>query len=473
MNLSKKSAVHLFNFNDEYFVMDSNSGALHIVDKPAFEIINKINQYKQYKTRDDKIYKDMFNEFKNRWSEGIIEKVKLELEHLIEQEQLFSELKINKIPVLNENQVKALCLNISHSCNMSCKYCFAEGGTFGEGKKKDQKAIMNFETAKNAVDFLLERSKERKNCEIDFFGGEPLLSWNVLKETVYYARDKASKYNKNIKFTLTTNGLLLNKEVINFLNEHHFAVVLSLDGRKKIHDSNRKDLKGKGTYDKIVPLYREFVESRNHKEYFIRGTFTSENIDFSNDVRHIAGLGFKDISLEPVVSSKEKEYTLENVNFDVIEQEYKNLALLYEEKAREGKGFSFFHFEIDLEAGPCTKKRLSGCGAGSEYLAVTPGGQIYPCHQFIGRSEFIMGNVNNNYSIDQDSQKVFEKNNFLGKDACKDCWAKLYCGGGCHANAYKLNGSLSKPYLTGCKMEKTRLECAFYLASKGVIQRYK
>lgn len=478
MNLVGNSMVHSFEFNNNYFVLDCNSGALHSVDIPAYKVINKINEYKRYDQGKfyDKIELDkakIFNDLKGKLSEGTVNNVLLEIEKLIEKGQLFSENMIDEELNLKEDQVKALCLNISHSCNMNCMYCFAEGGTFGENMDKKKAAFMDIKTAKFAVDFLMEKSKGLKNCEVDFFGGEPLLNWNVLKQTVDYALKQASLYDKNIKFTLTTNGLSLNKEVINFLNEYDFAVVLSLDGRKEVHDSNRKDLKNIGTYDRIVPLYKEFVKSRNHKEYFVRGTFTAENIDFSNDVEHILGLGFKDISLEPVVCSNNHNYSLENVDFKRIEEEYQKLALFYEEKANKGEGFSFYHFEVDLDGGPCLKKRFSGCGAGNEYLAVTPSGQIYPCHQFVGQSDFLMGNVNESFYIDKAVSETFSKNNFLGKEACRDCWAKFYCGGGCHANAYLMNASLNKPYLIGCKMERARLECALYLASRGVLQRHK
>ncbi|UMZ74013.1 thioether cross-link-forming SCIFF peptide maturase [Natranaerofaba carboxydovora] len=472
MKLPKESIVHTFEFNNYYYAIDTNSGSLHELNGTAFDVINKINKYKELNLHNiDK--NNITNELDKKWPGNTINKVLEEVETLIQKEQLFSDIIIETDKIKkNNDQLKALCLNISHTCNMKCKYCFAGGGTFGQDTKK--KDLMDFDTAKKAVDFLLENSNERKNCEIDFFGGEPLLNWEVVKKTVHYAREKASKNNKNIKFTLTTNGLSLDNEVMRFLNEHDFAVVLSLDGRKEINDTNRKSLyDDKSTYDSIVGLYQEFVESRDHKEYFVRGTFSADNLDFTRDVEHIYDLGFKDISLEPVVCSKEKNYSLENVDLDLIKKEYERLTLFYEEKADKGEGFSFYHFEINLDGGPCVKKRFSGCGAGSEYLAITPSGEIYPCHQFVGNDEFVMGDLKKSFLVDQSVKNKFNEHNFLSKKKCKECWAKFHCGGGCHANAYLFNGNMEEPHKTGCELLKKRIECALYLASKGLLQRYR
>ncbi len=481
--ITEKNMIHSFKFNDDFFVIDRISGAVHQVDEPAFQIINKIDDIlsnrieseSENKLLTENLYNTILDEVQDRWSKKIVKRVFSEVKQLVDEGNLFSQVEPYKhkrlLDDLMKDHVKALCLNISHACNMKCKYCFADGGTFGT--EDTNAGLMNFETAKNAVDFLLEMSGEKKNCEIDFFGGEPLLNWDVIIKTVDYAIEKAKKYDKNIRFTLTTNGLLLSREIMEYLNNYDFAVVLSLDGRKEIHDFNRKDKHSRNTYERILPAYKEFVESRNHREYFIRGTFTLDNLDFSNDVLHLAELGFKEISLEPVISLPENRHSLENTDFATIQQEYKKLALAYEKKAKEGKGFSFYHFEIDLEGGPCEKKRLSGCGAGTEYLAVTPNGDIYPCHQFVGRSQFLMGNINESFKLKDRVQQVFKDNNFLNKRACKDCWAKFYCGGGCHANAFLFNGNLEEPYSTGCRLEKVRLECAIYLASKGVLQRHE
>ena len=472
MKLPKENIVHTFEFNGNYYAIDTNSGAIHELNEAAYDVINKINKYNKINLNN--IDKDnIINDLDKKWSKKTIDKVLREVEILTLKEQLFSNIIIETNEIKkNNDQLKALCLNISHTCNMKCKYCFAEGGTFGQDTIK--KDLMDFDTAKKSVDFLIENTNGRKNCEIDFFGGEPLLNWEVVKKTVYYGEEKASKNNKNLKFTLTTNGLSLDTDVMKFLNEHDFAVVLSLDGRKEINDTNRKSLHGdKGTYDNIVGLYQKFVESRDHKEYFVRGTFTADNLDFTRDVEHIYELGFKDISLEPVVCSKENNYSLENVDLDLIKKEYERLALFYEEQANKGQGFSFYHFEINLDGGPCVKKRFSGCGAGSEYLAITPAGEIYPCHQFVGHDEFVMGDLKESFLVDQSVKNKFNEHNFLSKKNCKECWAKFHCGGGCHANAYLFNGTLEEPHKTGCELLKKRLECALYLASKGVLQRYR
>jgi uncharacterized protein len=356
-----------------------------------------------------------------------------------------------------ETVVKALCLHIAHDCNLACKYCFAE-----EGEYHGRRALMSYEVGKKALDFLIANSGNRKNLEVDFFGGEPLMNWQVVKDLVKYGREQEELHNKKFRFTLTTNGVLLNDEILEFANKEMSNIVLSIDGRKEVHDYMRPFRKGQGSYDLIVPKFQKTAEARNQTNYYVRGTFTHHNIDFSNDVLHLADLGFKQISVEPVVSAEEEEYAIKSEDIPMIYEEYDKLAKEMIEREKVGKGFNFFHFMIDLEGGPCVAKRLSGCGSGTEYLAVTPWGDLYPCHQFVGEDEFLMGNVDEGV-IKSEIRDEFKLCNVYAKDKCKNCFAKFYCSGGCAANSYKFHNSITDVYDLGCELQRKRIECAIMI----------
>ncbi len=357
--------------------------------------------------------------------------------------------------IVREPLLKALCLHVSHDCNLRCRYCFAGTGPFG-GKREN----MSFEVGKKAIDLLLRNSGGRQQLEVDFFGGEPLLNFNVVKQLVAYGREAAGSCHKQIHFTLTTNGLALDEPVRSFLNREEIALVLSLDGRPGINDRMR----GKGCYEKVVPNFLALIREREEKNYYLRGTFTAFNRDFSEDAAHLYNLGFRELSLEPVVEL-EGEYRLSGVYLEELKKEYERLAELYLEKRRQGAGFTFFHFEINLEHGPCLLKRLTGCGAGFDYFAVTPAGDLYPCHQFVGRSEFLMGDVFSGITR-LDLRTEFGAATLYKKEGCSDCWSRFYCSGGCHANAHFINGSIYKPDQIGCELQRKRLELA--LALKGI-----
>ena len=353
--------------------------------------------------------------------------------------------------------VKALCLHIAHDCNLACKYCFAE-----EGEYHGRRALMSFEVGKKALDFLIANSGNRRNLEVDFFGGEPLMNWQVVKDLVAYGREQEKIHDKNFRFTITTNGVLLNDEIQEFVNKEMDNVVLSLDGRQEVNDHMRPFRNGKGSYDLIVPKFRKLAESRNQQKYYVRGTFTRENLDFSKDVLHFADLGFEQISIEPVVGEDTDFYSIQKEHLPQIFEEYDILAKELIKREKEGRGVNFFHFMIDLDGGPCISKRLSGCGSGTEYLAVTPWGDLYPCHQFVGDEDFLMGNVDDGITRPEIAEE-FRGCSVYSKDKCKNCFAKFYCSGGCMANAYKFHGSIHNTYDVGCEMERKRVECAIMM----------
>ncbi len=353
--------------------------------------------------------------------------------------------------------VKALCLHIAHDCNLACKYCFAE-----EGEYHGRRALMSFEVGKKALDFLVANSGNRVNLEVDFFGGEPLMNWDVVKRLVEYGRSLEPAYNKKFRFTLTTNGVLLNEEILEFANKEMSNLVLSIDGRKQIHDRMRPFRGGQGSYDLIVPKFQRAAESREQLNYYVRGTFTRNNLDFSEDVLHLADLGFKQISVEPVVAPPEADYSIREEDLPKLKEEYDKLAAEMLRRKREGNGFQFFHFMIDLEGGPCVAKRLSGCGSGTEYLAVTPWGDLYPCHQFVGNEKFLMGNVEEGI-LREDIRDRFKCCNVYAREKCRDCFARFYCSGGCAANAYNFHGDVNAAYDVGCELERKRVECAIML----------
>ena len=353
--------------------------------------------------------------------------------------------------------VKALCLHIAHDCNLACRYCFAE-----EGEYHGRRALMPFEVGKKALDFLVANSGNRVNLEVDFFGGEPLLNWQVVKDLVAYGRSLEEPFHKKFRFTLTTNGVLLNDEILEFCNKEMGNLVLSIDGRKEVHDLMRPFRGGQGSYDMVVPKFRKAADSRNQTDYYVRGTFTRNNLDFAEDVLHLADLGFEQISVEPVVADREEDYALRMEDIPVLLKEYDKLAKEMLRYRREGKGFNFFHFMIDLEGGPCVAKRLSGCGSGTEYLAVTPWGDFYPCHQFVGQEEFLMGNVDDGI-VRTDIRDSFKECNVYAKEKCRDCFAKFYCSGGCAANSYHFHGNITDTYDIGCELQRKRIECAIML----------
>lgn len=443
--------IYQYKNNGYNIVLDVNSGSVHVVDDVVYDVIPLF---------EEKSKEEIYDSLKDRYKEEEIQEAIEEVEELKKEEMLFTE-DVYKDYVLDfkkrKTVVKALCLHIAHDCNLACKYCFAE-----EGEYHGRRALMSFEVGKKALDFLIENSGNRRNLEVDFFGGEPLMNWEVVKQLVEYGRSKEKEYNKNFRFTLTTNGVLLNDEIMEFLNQEMSNVVLSLDGRKEVNDMMRPFRNGKGSYDLIVPKFQKFAQKRGQKDYYIRGTFTRNNLDFSKDVMEFADLGFKRMSIEPVVASEEESYAIQKEDIPKICEEYDKLAKEYIKRRKEGRGFEFFHFMIDLEQGPCVAKRLSGCGSGTEYLAVTPWGDLYPCHQFVGEEEFLLGNVEEGIT-NTDIRDEFKLCNVYAKEKCKDCFARFYCSGGCAANSYKFHHSITDAYDIGCELERKRVECAIMI----------
>ncbi len=444
--------IHQYKNNGYNIVMDINSGAVHIVDDVVYDVLPFLDEKKD----EEEILKTL----SDTYPEESIREAISDCKELEESGVLFTE-DIYEQAIENFSRrptvVKALCLHIAHDCNLACRYCFAE-----EGEYHGRRALMSYEVGKKALDFLIENSGNRRNLEVDFFGGEPLMNWQVVKDLVQYGREQEKKYNKNFRFTLTTNGVLLDEEIMEFCNKEMANVVLSIDGRKEVHDFMRPFRRGKGSYDLIIPKFRKFAESRNQDKYYVRGTFTRHNLDFSEDVLHLADLGFKQISVEPVVAQPEEEYALREEDIPQICAEYDRLAVEMIKRHKEGRGFNFFHFMIDLTGGPCVYKRLSGCGSGTEYLAVTPWGDLYPCHQFVGEEKFLMGNVYDGLKTPE-LQEEFKGCNVYAKEKCRNCFAKFYCSGGCAANAYKFHGSINDAYDIGCELQRKRVECAIMI----------
>ena len=453
--------IHQFKNNGYNIVMDINSGSVHVVDDIVYEMIPLIEPLYTEGIRDaDTIKAAVLHLVKLDSSREEIEEAVDEVLYLAKEGQLFSEDlyesyigDFKKRPTV----VKALCLHIAHDCNLACRYCFAE-----EGEYHGRRALMSFEVGKAALDFLVANSGNRVNLEVDFFGGEPLMNWQVVKELVEYGRSLEKPHNKKFRFTLTTNGVLLNDEILEFANKEMSNVVLSIDGRKEIHDYMRPFRGGQGSYDLIVPKFQKVAESRNQMNYYVRGTYTHHNLDFSKDVLHLADLGFQQISVEPVVAEPADDYAIREEDLPVLKEEYDKLAVEMLRRKKEGNPFNFFHFMIDLEGGPCVAKRLSGCGSGTEYLAVTPWGDLYPCHQFVGKEEFLMGNVKDGI-LRTDLQDEFKCCNVYAKDKCKKCFAKFYCSGGCAANSYNFHGNINDAYDVGCELQRKRIECAIML----------
>ena len=448
--------VHLYKLNGYNIVLDVFSGSVHAVDDVAFDAVS------MYETHTpEEIKKALSEKYKD---EGVtlqdLDEVLSDISELKTDGKLFTEDQYADKAFDFKNrhtEIKALCLHVAHTCNLNCTYCFA-----AQGKYHGERALMSFETGKRALDFLVENSGKRRNLEVDFFGGEPLMNFEVVKQLVAYARSIEDKCGKHFRFTLTTNGVLLDDEVTEFANRECHNVVLSLDGRKEVHDRLRKTINGKGSYDTIVPKFQKFVKARGDKGYYVRGTFTHNNTDFTNDIFHMADLGFTELSMEPVVCAPGEEYALTEEDLPVLFEQYEILAKEMLRREREGRPFTFYHYMLDLTGGPCIYKRISGCGSGTEYLAVTPWGELYPCHQFVGDPKYSMGNIWDGVT-NKALQDEFKLCNAYARPDCKDCWAKLYCSGGCAANAYHATGSITGTYHYGCELFKKRIECAIML----------
>ncbi|MGH4125431.1 MAG: thioether cross-link-forming SCIFF peptide maturase [Clostridium sp.] len=441
--------IHKFKCNDDYFILDVSSGAIHVVDNIIYDIVDE-NGIENRST--------VLNKYRGKYDENILNECYDDIEELIKKEQLYSQdvyepiaKKFQKEP----NLIKAVCLNIAHDCNLRCKYCFADG----EGYDK-QKILMSFDVAKKSIDFLIENSGSRVNIEVDFFGGEPLLNMDVVKKTVDYARSLEKQYNKNFRFTITTNATLLTPDIMDYLEENMVNVVLSIDGRKEVEDNIRIKINGGGTYDDILPKIKSMVEKRakSKKQYYIRGTFTSQNLDFYKDIKHFIDLGFKEISIEPVVLPADNPLAIKK---EYLEQIYDQYHKIFNELLKHDDVI-FYHFNIDINGGACIYKRISGCGAGFEYIAVTPEGDIYPCHQFVGNKVFYMGNVYEGIK-NKEIPTNFRRSNLYNKPECKKCWARFYCSGGCQANNYNFTGDTLIPYEIGCNMQRKRMEYAIAL----------
>lgn len=451
--------VHCYKNNGYNIVMDVNSGSVHVVDDIVYDLIPLMESpVKEKVTKEamlDLAVAQGFSYAKEDMAEAIEEIMTLAEADMLYTEDIY-ENYIDSFKT-RETVVKALCLHIAHDCNLACRYCFAE-----EGEYHGRRAMMSYEVGCKALDFLVANSGNRINLEVDFFGGEPLMNWQVVKDLVAYGRSLEKEHNKKFRFTLTTNGVLLNDDILEFANREMSNIVLSIDGRKEVHDKMRPHRGGQGSYDEIVPKFIKVAESRNQTDYYVRGTFTHHNLDFSKDVLHLADLGFKQISVEPVVAENTADYAIREEDLPVLMKQYDELALEMIRRRKEGKGFNFFHFMIDLEGGPCVAKRLSGCGSGTEYLAVTPWGDFYPCHQFVGNEDFLLGNVYDGITA-QNICNEFKQCNVYAKDSCKNCFAKFYCSGGCAANAYNFTGQINGAYEIGCELQKKRVECAIMI----------
>ena len=449
--------IHQFKQAGLAIVVDVFSGSIHLVDDVAYDIVALYESNTK-----DQIVTSLAEKYSSTGvSQEEIAECYDEITWLKDEGKLFSPDTFSSIATSLKDKtsgvVKALCLHVAHTCNLNCSYCFAS-----QGKYAGERAIMSEEVGKRALDFLIENSGTRHNLEVDFFGGEPLMNLDVVKSLVAYAREREKECGKNFRFTLTTNGVLIDDDLIDFANREMSNVVLSLDGRKEIHDRFRVDYAGKGSFDKIVPKFQKLVEARGGKDYYMRGTFTHANPDFVNDIRTMLDLGFNELSMEPVVCAPDDPSILTDEDLVIVMKQYEELANLMLERRKAGKPFTFYHYMIDLSGGPCIFKRVSGCGSGTEYMAVTPWGDLYPCHQFVGDEKFKLGDIYNGVT-NTDLQGQFKKCNVYAHPECKDCWAKLYCSGGCAANAYHATGEITGIYESGCKLFRKRMECAIFL----------
>lgn len=442
--------IHKFHLNGLYILLDVNSGAIHILDKLTYDVLDVFTG-----ENDDKVIEALGETY----TEADLKEALMELHQLMDQELLFAANIGVPMTFSDKPIVKSICLHVAHDCNLRCGYCFAGTGDFGQSR-----GLMDVDTARQAVDFIIEQSGPRRHCEIDFFGGEPLLNMDVVRQTVAYVREREAQTGKVFKLTLTTNAVLLDDVVTQFLNDNNISLVLSLDGRREVHDFMRPGADGTGSFDEALANIRSSVDSRGGQNYYLRGTFTAHNLDFAADVLAMADAGFKLLSVEPVVG-KDSDYEIKQEHLPQLFAEYEKLASEYLNRKLAGNGFEFFHFNMDIHNGPCLAKRLSGCGAGHEYLAVTPEGDLYPCHQFVGREGFRLGHVATGVE-NTELPHQFRHTHVLNKAECRDCWARFYCSGGCHANAHLMHGQIDKPYLIGCELQKKRLECALMIQAK-------
>ena len=456
--------IHCYKLGGLNIVLDICSGSVHVVDEVAYDLIES------YETKDkETLIQDALEKYKDREdvTREELEDCLSQIEELKEAGQLFSPDTFSGMADTLKRKsagiVKALCLHVAHTCNLNCAYCFAS-----QGKYQGERAIMSLEVGKRALEILIENSPGRRNLEVDFFGGEPLMNWDMIKELVAYARVREKEAGKNFRFTLTTNGLLIDDDEIDFANREMSNVVLSLDGRKSVHDRYRVDYAGNGSWERIVPKFQKLVEARGHQNYYMRGTFTHANPDFLKDIEEMLSLGFTELSMEPVVCAPTDPSALTEEDLPIVLEQYEKLAELMKERREAGKPFTFYHYMIDLKGGPCIYKRVSGCGSGTEYMAVTPWGDLYPCHQFVGEEKYKLGNIWDGVTA-PDVQEEFASCNVYTREDCKDCWAKLYCSGGCAANAYHATGAVTGVYKYGCELFKKRMECAIMLeASKSL-----
>ena len=446
--------VHQYKLNGYNIVLDTASGSVHTVDEVAYDIIEMYKSHSPEQIVEAMLtkYADTPDVTRDEVLECIDDVAALEQAGKLFSTDAYEGLACNYKN--NSKVIKAMCLHVAHTCNLNCSYCFAS-----QGKYQGDRALMSFEVGKRAFDFLIENSGSRRNLEVDFFGGEPLMNWDVVKQLVEYARSVEKQHNKNFRFTLTTNGILIDDEVIDFLNKEMSNVVLSLDGRPEINDHFRRDYAGNGSYERIVPKFKRLVEKRGGKDYYMRGTFTHNNVDFTNDIFHMADLGFTELSMEPVVCPPDDPYALTEEDMPKIFEQYEILAKEMIKRKKEGRPFTFYHYMLDLKNGPCIYKRITGCGSGTEYMAVTPWGELFPCHQFVGDPKYSLGNIYDGIT-NTEIQDGFRSCNAYAREECKDCWARLYCSGGCAANSYHATGSINGVYKYGCELFKKRIECA-------------
>ena len=449
------SLIHKFEQGGNYFILDVNTGAVHVVDELVYDILDDSSL---------KSKEEVLTNLKGKYEESVIGEAYDEVEELVKEGILYSGDQYEEIAhgsMDDRDYIKAVCLNIIHGCNLRCKYCFAD-----EGEYHGHKGVMDIDTAKKAIDYVVKRSGPRRNIEIDLFGGEPTMIMDTIKEIIAYAREHEKEWKKNIRFTMTTNATLLNDEMMEFMDKEMGNIILSLDGRKEVNDNVRIKVDGSGSYDDILPNIKKMIDKRTEgKMYFVRGTFTRANTDFYEDVKAMVNEGFREISIEPVVLENGHPLALREEDLPTI---FDNYDKLYEEMRRrkvEGDEFKFYHFNIDLQGGPCVYKRISGCGAGFEYVAITPQGEVYPCHQFVGKEEYKLGSIWDD-TYDAELGKKFKKAHIYNKPKCKDCWARFYCSGGCQANNVNFNGDMNIPYEIGCKMQKKRIECAIALKAE-------
>lgn len=459
MDYNVKPMIHRFQQNGMNIVMDVNSGIVHVVDDVTYKVLAYYNG-----TNWGMVLANLAKDYE----EAELNEVMDDLDELIAKEVLFAPMDKNyKMAIEDRPIIKALCINIAHDCNLRCQYCFAGQGGYGQWRM-----LMSFDVARRAVDFLIAHSGPREHCELDFFGGEPLMNWHVVQQTIDYVHKQEKKHGKKIKMSLTTNGLLLDKEKVKYLTDNHISLILSLDGRKEMHDRMRPGVHGEGTYDEIVKNLQYCVANRKGEEYYVRGTFTRYNMDFTTDVIDMIDKGFPAVSMEPVVGEDTADYSIKEEDLPRVKAEYDCLAKLFIAREEEGRPFFFFHFNMDLWKGPCLPKRLRGCGAGHEYLAVVPNGDIYPCHQFVGREGYVIGNVYEglkNFKMMRD----FRMNHVFSKPECVDCWAKFFCSGGCHANNEAFAGDIHKPYHITCEIQKKRVECAMMIQAYNEMKKPK